>query len=902
MLRKLTKYILPFALSLPLFSAGGCADTLDTPDAPQGGAGMITLTLRNGEGQTRANDDTNNESLIKNAFVALYKNSGDETQQPDVYQYFDNIDATKTTTVSINITDDLRASLFGNTSGNTCRMYVVCNVSEDALPEDVSISSLKGLQVSSAFATRKVQESFVMAGEGRVTYTQTGDEDSAAGSATVNRAAAKITLNIKLPASVEQDGEVWYPQTGVDAQSQQSPLLVLLSNGVENSVAAPALNWKPESEDDYFDITTTSTGVVRSLRDKGSGEYRYGIDVPFYTYPNTWTNTPDETHRTVMTLIVPWRRGTSNQYQSFYYQVPVTNMEALVANYSYTVNLNVGMLGSLVPEKPIELPELSYQVINWGKEDIEVDIKDSRYLVVSPTIYTANNEEEITIPYYSSHPVEITNIEIKYSELGFVNQNGYEDSGKVVEFTIPQNVINASVVKEADETVADSLCYYGLQRNIDGQTELYVNHSLMRWLPYHRNNSGTDKEVQLYGYTTAASATVQLVQDSIDYYQPMEPELTSFTPFTITVTLTHKDNRNYTETVTINQYPGLYIVADRNPGGSYYTSTGLHDYGFAFVNPTWTPSNNTYTYPDGGYWTNSSDLKGLKYLGELNKENEAEIKNPNMYVVNITTFNGMPIDEDGEYIIGDPRSHVINNDLQGATKTGNAQTTNWSNLPSTAVSTVFGDCVTSFAIEGGNKRQLKSYYPTEESDVNKMMIAPKIRIASQFGVMNNRAHRTNARRRCATYQEQQYPAGRWRVPTYAEMKFIVWLQQNNYIPNLFNVMDPEDDSKGYWTAQGAYKVKEDGSLIRCSNDNQGNSKWVRAVYDEWYWEQQDNAVLTPGTNGRYEFTWGDQPMNTIASQQLIRKYQEQYRQNMAKAQRQNAAKAQKKVAARLKKK
>ena len=110
--------------------------------------------------------------------------------------------------------------------------------------------------------------------------------------------------------------------------------------------------------------------------------------------------------------------------------------------------------------------------------------------------------------------------------------------------------------------------------------------------------------------------------------------------------------------------------------------------------------------------------------------------------------------------------------------------------------------------------------------------------------------RGNARRRCASYQEQGYPAGRWRMPTYGELKFIVWLAQTGKIPRLFN-------TGVYWTAQGAYEINADTGELTPSSGT--TSTWVRAVYDEWYWEKETNYVLQHNSDGGYDFTWGDMP-------------------------------------------
>ena len=105
---------------------------------------------------------------------------------------------------------------------------------------------------------------------------------------------------------------------------------------------------------------------------------------------------------------------------------------------------------------------------------------------------------------------------------------------------------------------------------------------------------------------------------------------------------------------------------------------------------------------------------------------------------------------------------------------------------------------------------------------------------------------TNARYRCASYQEDGYPAGRWRVPTAAEIEYIVQLSAKGYITILFN------DGGNYWAADGTIYVPDyDTGKVSIGS---GSSAFVRCVYDEWYWGSDPIADKT-------KFTWGDAPRN-----------------------------------------
>lgn len=118
------------------------------------------------------------------------------------------------------------------------------------------------------------------------------------------------------------------------------------------------------------------------------------------------------------------------------------------------------------------------------------------------------------------------------------------------------------------------------------------------------------------------------------------------------------------------------------------------------------------------------------------------------------------------------------------------------------------------------------------------MIAPVFRIASSYGV-TNAINFDDATRRCATYQEDGYPAGRWRIPTQAEIWYMVKLASDGKIPQLLTT------TSYYWGGDGrAYKPSVDYSAPTTSTSR----SYVRCVYDEWYW--QDKCAKTT-------FTWGD---------------------------------------------
>lgn len=281
-----------------------------------------------------------------------------------------------------------------------------------------------------------------------------------------------------------------------------------------------------------------------------------------------------------------------------------------------------------------------------------------------------------------------------------------------------------------------------------------------------------------------------------------------YVPYTIVVRIYHTDDdENFYEDVTFVQYPAMYV--DYSPNSDY-----VHD------NKVGNDADNTYkgfVYVNGG----GNDYGGVHGLGG------AANANPNMYIITTTSF------ADDKYVIGDPRVTKYDNILED---NGN----NWS----TTASAIY---------EGTPNRQLRYYYPTDNSNATEQMIAPKFRIASSYGVSTSGSYE-NRQRRCASYQEDGYPAGRWRMPTKAEMEYIVLLSTKGIIPKLFNV-NGDSDGNDYWCAHGLAEPQTTGTVELTPGTTSGSYS-VRCVYDDWYWGS--DRVLTTDAQ-KQVFTWGDMP-------------------------------------------
>ena len=261
----------------------------------------------------------------------------------------------------------------------------------------------------------------------------------------------------------------------------------------------------------------------------------------------------------------------------------------------------------------------------------------------------------------------------------------------------------------------------------------------------------------------------------------------NYRPWTITFTVINSDGIE--EDITVTHRPEIYVVGHWNEYGSQNR----------FVNGQKTNSNKNRT--NGVWGTNSYGNTNNYYLGTVNNEvatTNQNNRNLNQYKVYISVL------EDESYYLGDPRKSTVDNlsDLNGLSNYHPSASTNDTN--------------------------------NDKPNVDKT-IAPAFLIASSWGITQPVEY-DEAKRRCASYQENGYPAGRWRIPTDAEIEFITGLSTNGYIPTLFQGK--------YWNSSGGTR----------SSNATGNSIYIRCVYDLWFWG--DDAPLTG--NAANTFTWGDQ--------------------------------------------
>ena len=623
---------------------------------------------------------------------------------------------------------------------------------------------------------------FVMAADSAeislMATTPAGDsQPNVNGIVPLERLASKVTVNFTYENVVEQmsTGNItWVPQ------ATAGETRVYLSNAIEHTTLGG-----PLTRDLVADSWTTATQPLgNGTRDIFEYAYNFMNDVAtidgkktahFYTYPIQFEEGDD--NQPYLKLVLPWygykNYGTDNQIlykqKEVYYKIVLPRETITEPNRIYEYSVNVNIIGN---DKEVNVTGYKYEVKDWlTHEPISSNVATGKYISLDiPKDYYDMYTDLLDISFVSSGKV--------VAHVDSIVQWNYSGPTPTLDYFMKNDVFQGAHGKGV--TAADVQGWVTIP---EGTSYLRINHELCNDINV---TPRTKFDVSPYIYV-------------------------------VTLHLDGETDDTFDRTVTITQYPSLYV-------------TSKHSNGYVFINRYSNDATN-YTYRTGGwgggqtyrfyaafddrrtYPVASNNTSKDYHLGNISYERESlegtgTNDNPNNYVITVSI-----LPDTGDDVIGDPRSQTVNN---------------LTNL-------------------GG----LSNYRPTQRTET-KNIIAPKFIVSSSYSALTNSetdglnflVDLATAEKRCAAYQENGYPAGRWRVPTFAEIKFMATLSKYGFIPSLFNF----EGSGVYWSANGS--VSGNGSGEPGLNENDTTSGGgIRCVYDAWYWGEepyQENATTWLG--------------------------------------------------------
>ena len=490
----------------------------------------------------------------------------------------------------------------------------------------------------------------------------------------------------------------------------------------------------------------------------GKEEYTYS-HVPFYSYPTTWSDLSD--YAPAIVFRIPWHQENSVGYIWRSYQLsPNMVGHALEANHYYRTFVTVSSLGGADKEGNVIIPDCDYVVLDWMNEGASAGGQG----IVPGEIVT-----------YKYMVVDHPNVVLNNEETALFT---YVSSSPITSVAITKIV------------------YYDYTQAT----------------PRKELTSGTD-------FDTAAETI------DIDYSTPglitVEHSLTDiYVPWEIYMTITNEDGVE--EEIIVVQNPPIYMASQT--GGNVFINGYFAHVIDAETDKGWIDRSSYYmSAGSGGYVTNDdngNNITNYNYnnytciiqAGSYGTMPESTGFLVNLTQINITSFHSenshytINGSESYEYRIEDPRepsgwsASDLEQHLVSQTRTNigryTLSTSAWTNEQAGTI---------------------------KVATTNKNSIAPSFYVSSGWGALGSTVlDYTNAQKRCATYQEGGFPAGRWRLPTEAEISYMFERQADGSIPKPFNA------SAYYWTSSG--RMYNNGSY-----NSDRSTAFLRCIYDCWYW-------------------------------------------------------------------
>lgn len=836
-------YCIVFSLATILFAASCTQETL----VENGGGIVIRLGLDGLDTKAAA---TGGELTVNRLDVYVFK--ADETTK----LYYTQV-------LSPSLTDgkyvqETNLAGMSNLTGSdsekeaivkAAKVYAIANY-PGPLTGNETLADLKALPITDAQYREggnvKADPVFVMTGESAFASGGTG---VTVADVTLKRVTAKMTVKVNFAASpittTGTDGSfgetttTWEPMTG------GSNFRVMLQNAVSGATlggVAPTPSAAKAAGQLY------SYGQQNMVADGGSGY----VSPAFYTYPVQWTSEgAGDENAPFIKLVLPWKYTTTNNVAKGgtpagtvidqnvverYYKVILPGLTELESNtwYQPTVTLTVkpGEGNEPVVITPDEMQVLKIQGWNnpTGSDIPDVDIESSKFLVPETTAITVNNGNGLQVKYYASSEVTVT--------VESITMKTYEND-KIVEKLVyhPTQGTSSgiSVPSFVDFGEAGAWFTNTFKPEIYEGT-IQLAHTLSGDIDDDDNSDNSYFSARPYVYSLKLHLNADGADKSLD------------------------------KTVVITQNPPMMVEGQMSWGyvsvdnqttefGSIYRAREESDAALAekatdIQTPLTFPGKTNrflnMIYQRGG---NSGKVVKIISLGKVSCYSYLDPDDDNSCRFRII----VKATSSSKSYIADPRvssksnatlNSIINKHKTGYSSAQNSDQGNFNKAGNPLANYKDGEYPSDLKID--------EYKPaTRESNY----VAPEFMFASSYGSSSNIRYE-QAVLRCLAYQEDGYPAGRWRLPTEAEIELCIKMQEKGVIPDLFNSADTEygyiassgrryvyDSSKDSWQ----WKALEGSAYDGSTTDLSGVSAYPRCVYDTWYWGREEESALITGT-------------------------------------------------------
>lgn len=781
--------------------AAACVELLEPGVKAPKGKYSLDLSVRCQDPATKApiaGVDSLNENTLTRVDWFIFRNTSDTATV-----VLDGITSYEDTTVTEPILVaqvDMEDYIDPSTKTFTGYVFLLANLPASNTHESLAaltLGELKQLQVSTtldlldANGRFKAQDNFVMASStvplpSFPSFSLSENSTTATVTAPLSRVAAKITLDISIVSAID---EITAQMSGRDTIAEDylqtwypdvNNIQVYLSYANRQTTIDRTLYGTEPISYQDAYFFTYNRYGFKSTATKNDNDSWNVTGTPFYSYPMKWTNS--DAHAPFIKIILPWRPYVETPTYNVNYQYISHDREG----ETHSGNKLVSATRDHIDDTSAATQEFFYK-INLPLEDHTLS-SNTWYKIALDVAILGGRTDDVSMELAGKYYV------VDWSKPTF-KAGGQLTQGNYLSLATPRNTFYIYGDNSIEIPVLSSH-----ELEVVNPTSTYNNYRTAAptqgSLTYSTNSSTGNN----YTITPNGRSSVTLTHEVVSNLNNVTSKDVS--AITYNFRIRHKNNvSSLYEDITVIQYPSLYVETV-TPGNAFLNGRGQ----------------NTSAAP----------------YGQLSYDDAATT----MYHVHVSAFNGdgryyypsrqnVSPNAQYEYMITDPRVNAgwgIGDIAAYRQNPNNDATTDW------PVTTVQNMMI-------GNP------------DVNTPnFIAPSFIVSSRYGRPgNSSANLTSleiAQKRCATYQEAGYPAGRWRLPTEAEVYFLFTLQTKNLITDLYTT---GNNTYGYWASDG-YVFGRNWTGGNTPPDfrriGANDPASVRCVYDTWFWGDEPDAVNT----------------------------------------------------------
>ena len=617
------------------------------------------------------------------------------------------------------------------------------------------------------------------ASEKAIEINDTNTVDGLTLSATLRRAAAKVTVRISASENVVFKG--FTTQDGSEGG-------VYYVNNLPYD--AFLLTEAKADEDIEAKVRTTTKGNTGYFSWNPSNDPK-NATLTVYAYPNHWSNTSLLEHESCIVVNLPMAYtdgGVTTNYYNNWYKIPMTDDQTLRRNNFYDVQISINRPGASSETTPMDIENVYYTVEEWVSQSINVGGEDKpKYLMVNRDQMEMHNKtiDASTLEFASSSPVTIS-IKSENGQRAIYYYNKYGD--KVYE--------NLNITGTTDGGIAGNI-------TIDTK-ELPSKNAIRYFVLVVTNEDGISKEVAVMQYPLV------YITNILSYYSYRSDFLGNDS--TGTATANHYEERT--------KYSRFAV--DYGNGNHTYSQGGNKSSGF-FVSKV---VGSTYT---------SGNNKGLSKVNFYTANREGEFNDPynaRMYHIRITATSseyvlGRPKITNGVTDSGEDNARMVSPSFMIASRLGTL-TTGEIDLDPDYSGLVEPDPADYGATWQTNGWMGGSWNWPQGSDRAGYNAA--VELYNQQREQREKdaylpVYAEHAKQYVEVYKDPEtgktVHLGDWRLPTKAELEIIYQFQGTNNDPNNADAIDYLLNAGAYFSASGPVanpKKNMDGTSVRCIRD------------------------------------------------------------------------------------